>query len=717
MSPRAWCLPILVLALALSASAASAQRASHGQPRQSPQACSSESPHGVSFTRANGRMFGVLRWRPGPRAVRRSRYRVLRNGVIVGATRGHWMRVNVAFGHRYRLRVQIILPDGRPLICPQPLLRMTNAYRPPSAPRFLSITNASGATVTLSWERSARGDGTLVGYRVRRDGAVYGQTRATSMTIPVASNRNYTFTVVAIDANGRSSAPSTPVRVTTGHTPPPAPGAVTGVAMNSTAVQLSWQPSRAAQGRIVGYRVLRNGATVGQYQGTQLQLQNLKPSTRYAFAVLAVDSLGYVSRPSVPVSVQTTDPLAPAAPTSLLGAGLNDTTVQLTWQPSVAAQGRIVGYRVLRDGTMVGQFTQTTVTLANLAPSTTYTFTVVAVDSYGELSPPATSVNVTTANPTPTSGHVYAFLLADTGQSFQDLQAHYQEIGTVSPTYYDCNGSGNLTGGNVPLITDWAQARQVKVLPRFNCQNGAVIDNILNNQALRQQWLTGIMNEVNANGYDGVMMDFEAGYPQDRNAYTAFVTNLASQLHAENKTLAVSVSAKTADVPNHPRSTFFDYNGLSAQADALLVMCWGIHWTTSTPGAQDDMTWVRQVVAYITTLPRLNKFILGMQLYAMDWPNSGGSANPATAMEYQDVMNLAASEGMTPTYNPTADAWTFSYTDAAKVHHTVWFTDASTEADRVGLARQSGLGGVGVWRLGREDQRLWADPDLASAWS
>ena len=716
MSPRTSCALLLVMALALSASTASAQRASHAQPQRPAQACSSERPQGLSFRRANGRTFGVLRWQPGPGAPLRSRYRVLRNGVTVGQTRADRMRVNVAFGHRYRLRVWLILADGRPLVCRQPVLKVNNAYRPPSAPQFVSITKASGAAVKLSWKPAARGDGAVIGYRVLRDGAVYGQTRRTSMTIRVASNRKYTLRVVAVDANERTSAPSKPVRVVTGHKAPSAPGALAGAPMSSTVVQLSWHPSRAAQGRIVGYRVLRDGATVGQYKGTQVQLSKLKPATSYTFAILAVDSLGYVSRPSGSVSVRTTNALAPSAPASLLGAALNDTTVQLTWQPSVAAQGRIVGYRVLRNGTMVGQFAQTTVTLGHLAPSTTYSFTVLAVDNYGVLSPPATSVSVTTANPTPTSGHVYAFLLADTGQSFQDFQAHYQEIGTLSPTYYDCNGSGNLTGGNAPLITGWAQARQVKVLPRFNCQNGAVVDNILNNQALRQQWLTGIMNEVNANGYDGVTMDFEAGYPQDRDAYTAFVTDLAAQLHAENKTLALAVSAKTADVPNHPRSTFFDYNGLSAQADALIVMCWGVHWATSTPGAQDDMTWVRQVVAYIATLPRLNKYILGMQLYAIDWPNGGGSANPGTAMQYQDVMSLAASEGVTPTQDSTADAWTFGYADAANVHHDVWYTDSATEADRIRLARQSGLGGVGVWRLGHEDQRLWANPAITSAW-
>jgi spore germination protein YaaH len=178
----------------------------------------------------------------------------------------------------------------------------------------------------------------------------------------------------------------------------------------------------------------------------------------------------------------------------------------------------------------------------------------------------------------------------------------------------------------------------------------------------------------------------------------------------------LSVSAKTADVKNNPRSTFFDYNALSAQADVIFVMAWGIHWTTSAPGAQDDMTWVRPVLKYISTLPRSNKFILGMQLYAMDWPNNGGAANPANSYQYADAIALAAQLALTPTYNPTADALTFGYVDSSGVPHVVWFTDAATEADRISLAQQYGLGGIGFWRLGEEDQSLWNDPLLTGAW-
>ena len=42
-----------------------------------------------------------------------------------------------------------------------------------------------------------------------------------------------------------------------------------------------------------------------------------------------------------------------------------------------------------------------------------------------------------------------------------------------------------------------------------------------------------------------------------------------------------------------------------------------------------------------------------------------------------------------------------------------WYPDAQTVGDRFQLARDRGLG-VGLWRLGTEDQRLWDDPRIAA---
>ena len=78
---------------------------------------------------------------------------------------------------------------------------------------------------------------------------------------------------------------------------------------------------------------------------------------------------------------------------------------------------------------------------------------------------------------------------------------------------------------------------------------------------------------------------------------------------------------------------------------------------------------------------------------------------------------LIAAHGATPVLDPVSDAWTFSYTDAGGVSHEVWYPDAATIARRVTLARDRGLG-IGFWRLGEEDQRVWDDPQIApgTAW-
>ena len=99
---------------------------------------------------------------------------------------------------------------------------------------------------------------------------------------------------------------------------------------------------------------------------------------------------------------------------------------------------------------------------------------------------------------------------------------------------------------------------------------------------------------------------------------------LSGRLHANGKLLSQAVSSKISDVPNHPRSTAFDYVALSQYNDYVFVMAWGIHWATSAPGAQDDASWVRQVADYVATMANKPKFVMGTMLYGFDWPAGGG---------------------------------------------------------------------------------------------
>ncbi len=315
-----------------------------------------------------------------------------------------------------------------------------------------------------------------------------------------------------------------------------------------------------------------------------------------------------------------------------------------------------------------------------------------------------------TSNPPPTHGNVQAFLLASTDQSFFDLEAHYQQVGVVYPTYFSCGPGGTVTGSDWPLVTGWARARQVAVMPRLNCQNPVDEDQILNEPAAGQAMINQLASLCESDGYAGIQIDFEGASPAEREPFTAWITALAARLHAIGDKLSTIVTAKYYNVTTG-RAAMYNDAALSVPSDYIFVLDWGLHWTTSTPGGLAELPWFTKVADYTATMPNRSKFVLGMPMYGLDWPNGGGSANPGTPLEFDNVTAEQSEFGALGEWEPTAAEPHFSYTDSSGVHHDVWYTDQQSLEVRAQLAESLGLG-IGLWHLGSEDQSIWELPQL-----
>ena len=390
--------------------------------------------------------------------------------------------------------------------------------------------------------------------------------------------------------------------------------------------------------------------------------------------------------------------------------------MSLAWAPSALPAGsQLRGYRLMRDGEVVLQVPGPAADVGNLAPKSAHDWTVAAVDTQGYASEPSPATRVVQSDPQAATGGVQTYLLASTDSSFAAFRKHYRQISVVYPTFFDCNtASGEIEGTNNPAIVSFAQDRRVKVLPRFNCQRTAVVHRILTEPALRAQWLDTITSLVDEHGWDGINIDFEAIPPTDRDALTAFIADAADRMHGRGKLMTQAMSAKLRDIPSHPRSGAFDYPALAQYNDYLFVMAWGIHWSTSAPGAQDDFAWVRQIRDYVATMPFKQKFVMGTMLYGMDWPAGGGPDHPGAGLHYGEIQALATRFGIGSVYDPVKGAWHLGYTDDGGVPHDIWYSDAAAVGDRVALAREQGLG-VGFWRVGQEDEAIWSDPRLPDA--
>lgn len=709
--------PAVVL-LVLAAVAASATPTPAAAAANARGGCRTLAPTDVRLALDRDGARGVVRWRVPSGHPAGLAFRVARDGAVVGQTRARRMRLALAPARATTITVTTVL-RGRPTRCAA-TVRVRGRGTAPAAVQGLSTTPRRGGRLTLSWEPAAPGDHPIRGYRLRRDGRTVATLAGRSITIAVPARGSRRLQVAAVDRAGHVGRPSPAVTVQAGHLPPTAPLAPAASELSGTTAVLSWGRARAIGAHVRGYRLLRDGRTVLAVAGTRARLTRAPGHT---YRVVAVDSLGWTSRPSAPVTIATARAAPrPTGTTEALGApgapratAVTDTAVALAWAPSaVPAGSQLRGYRLMRDGEVVTQVAALSANVGNLAAKSAHDWTVAAVDTRGRASAPSPATRVVQADPPAATGGVHAFLLASTDSSFAAFRKHYRQIGVVYPTYYECDtANGRILGADDRLITGFAQDRGVKVLPRFNCQRTAVVHQILTDPALRSQWLDTMTALAEQGGWDGVSLDFESVPPTDRDALTAFVADLSDRLHAAGKLLSQAVSAKLRDIPDHPRSGAFDYPALAQYDDHVFVMAWGIHWSTSLPGAQDDFAWVRQIRDYVATMPQRPKFVMGTMLYGMDWPAGGGPSHPGEGLHYGEIEALAARYGAVPAFDAGRRAWYLAYTDEAGVPHDVWYPDAGAVGDRVALAREQGLG-VGFWRIGQEDERIWSDPRLTS---
>jgi len=632
---------------------------------------------------------------------------------------------------------------------PMKLVRQLAVHHPisharlPGRVRHLRVIRLRESAVRIGWRRAHAGRFPLEGYRVWRDGAVVGQTRGGSFALRLGAARVHVVAVAAVDKRGHlgpraalaigahlppvpprpaprsaaphsvshAAAPAPAPHPPAERIPPTPPTLLAAERVTDTSATLSWQPGTVTTGTLVGYMLYENGEPEQVVHGQSITLA-LASQRSYTFTVRTLDSAGDLSEPAPDLVVVTTH-TPPSTPGDLAVSQISESSATLSWSASTPVSGNIVGYRVFRDGLPVGEVSATSMTLTNLAPSTDYHFTVVAADSLGAISAPTAALDVRTADPTPTHGTVQAFLLATTDLSFIDLQAHYQQIGVVYPTYFNCGPEGAVTGRDDPLVTAWARARAIAVMPRLNCQNANLETQILTSMTVRETFIGNLAALCQQYDYQGIQIDFEGAPPSDRAPFTAFITELAARLHAQGDKLSTIVTAKYYNIQSG-RAAMYDDAALSVPSDWIFVLDWGVHWTTSAPGPLDEMPWFKKVAEYTATMPNLNKFVLGMPLYGIDWKGAGGSANPGAALEFSNVTALAGEFGVIPQWDSVAqDPW-FAYTDGEGAGHTVWYTDRQSVQARVELADALGLG-VGLWHLGSEDQSIWSLPGLGGS--
>jgi hypothetical protein len=273
---------------------------------------------------------------------------------------------------------------------------------PPTKPSNFRVTAVTPFSVSLAWSPSTDNSGNFSYFlNSTAGGATTLPKTATTYTFTGLHPANsYTFIIYAIDAAGNKSS-----TVGVGATVPPDTKApttapvVSVTQVGATYASLAWTPSQD-DGPFLVYTVFVNGVAYSTTTtNTSLTVNFLQPQTTYSIQVRASDYGNNVSPISSAVSVTTSEPNSsdttpPTTPGNLsdFGMAFPDGETWLFWVKSTddVDPQAVLRYDVYANGVFDHSLIDADRTILYGNPGAPNTFEVIAVDTSGNESAPAT---------------------------------------------------------------------------------------------------------------------------------------------------------------------------------------------------------------------------------------------------------------------------------------------------------------------------------------
>jgi peptidoglycan-N-acetylglucosamine deacetylase len=301
-----------------------------------------------------------------------------------------------------------------------------------------------------------------------------------------------------------------------------------------------------------------------------------------------------------------------------------------------------------------------------------------------------------------------AFYVSWDPASLASLQQHYREIDLLIPEELQCiSPDGRLDVAADPKLADWLHTSGIELPMMALLQNSNGTDFLpgplaamLASQPAREHLIQALNQYALVHHQAGIALDFELVPDSSQNDFRRFVQELAEKLHGSNLKLMVALPA--ADWA-------YDYKGIAASADAVILMNYDQHWLTSPPGPIVAQDWYLTNLQKILQLVPRQKLVMGIANYAYDWPLKT-KKNPqpvATSLSFQEAVVRAMESDADVLFDPDSLNLRYSYQDEDNDVHQVWMLDAVTAYNELRAAERAQVQGSALWRLGSEDQSIW----------
>ena len=284
-------------------------------------------------------------------------------------------------------------------------------------------------------------------------------------------------------------------------------------------------------------------------------------------------------------------------------------------------------------------------------------------------------------------------------------------VNVVSPSFAVVKklGKGELEtniGEKGKAYIQWAHNQGYKVWPMIsNNSMKETTSEILRDYKLREKLINEIVNLVLNYEIDGINIDFENIYQEDKEMFSQFIIELAPRLREYGKVLSVDVTAPDG---SEDWSLCYDRNLIGQVADYVVFMAYDQNGATSPKeGTTAGANWVEaNIKKFVGTQEEVDKekLIIGMPFYTRLWKEANGQIT-SKVVSMKNIDSILP-ENVEKKWNEDLKQYYVEYEQEGATYK-MWIEDENSIKAKFDLVKKYDLAGAAYWTKDREAESIW----------
>lgn len=285
-----------------------------------------------------------------------------------------------------------------------------------------------------------------------------------------------------------------------------------------------------------------------------------------------------------------------------------------------------------------------------------------------------------------------------------------QGVNAVSPSFFELMSNGDIKtniGDSGKKYVTWAKNNGYKVWPTLSntfLNNKDAVSKMMSTFETREYLIENIVNSLIDADVDGINIDLENMYKEDKDKYSRFIIELAPRIRDLGMTLCVDVTEPDG---SDTWSLCYDRHTLAETADYLVFIGYDQHNNSSKEaGTVAGYDWEeKNIKKFLGPQEGISsdKLILAMPFYTRLWKESNGKIKSKVV----NMKDVEIPSNVKVTWDDTTKQNYYEYEENGTTYK-MWIEDETSISNKLNLVNQYNLAGAGFWEKDREKDGVWS---------